>query len=191
MLSENFFKALDYAGHLHGEDLRKGTEIPYVCHLLAVCGLTMEYGGSEHAAIAALLHDALEDHPRDGRTDAEIRDAFPEEVLAIVKECSQTGEHTKASWRQRKEQYVNHLGHASDAALLVSACDKLHNIRAIIRDYKAHGDDLWQRFNARAEDTLWYYRAVSDTLAPTTVPDALKADLETHVRELERLAAGR
>src|SRR6266571_7324318 len=121
MLSNKFSEALEYATNLHRGHVRKGTEIPYVCHLLSVCGLVLEYEGDERTAIAALLHDALEDHWRGAQTQEEIRDRFGEEVLTVVLDCSETGEHTSGNWRERKERYIEHLRYASHPALLVSA----------------------------------------------------------------------
>jgi len=188
-LSNKFGEALVYATGLHREQLRKGTQVPYICHLLGVCGLVLEHGGAEDDAIAALLHDALEDQPRGGRTRDEIRERFGERVLATVEECSDADTHPKPPWRLRKERYIAHVPEASPSALLVSACDKLHNARALVRDYKEWGDSLWSRFNATGEETLWYYRSLVTAYREARLTPALLGELEGPVKELEGLLA--
>ena len=165
----DFADALAYAATLHAADVRKGTQIPYISHLIAVAGLVMEHGGNTDVAIAALLHDSLEDAP-DPETvaerAAEIEKRFGRNVLSIVKGCTDglpddAGE--KPPWRKRKEDYLDHLSEAPQEVLLVSCCDKLHNARAVLRDYREIGEELWTRFNGGRDGTLWYYRSVADT----------------------------
>ena len=156
ILSQRFEEALVYATRLHAQQMRNGTQVPYVSHLLAVSSLVLEAGGGEDEAIAALLHDGPED--QGGRaTLEEIRRLFGGPVAGIVAECSDTLESKKPPWQQRKEAYLRHLPAASGSARLVSCADKLHNARAILADYRAHGDLLWDRFNAGRDDILWYY----------------------------------
>ncbi|HVP74873.1 MAG TPA: HD domain-containing protein [Gaiellaceae bacterium] len=161
MLGERFLDALPYAARLHGPQKRKGTSTPYVAHLLGVCSLVLEDGGDEDEAIAALLHDAVED--QDGRSPerllAEIRDRFGERVASIVDECTETLERPKPPWPERKAAYLAHLEHASASALRVSLADKLYNASVILRDYRLHGDELWARFNPDGgkERILRYY----------------------------------
>lgn len=156
ILSQRFEEALAYATRLHAQQMRNGTQVPYVSHLLAVSSLVLEAGGDEDEAIAALLHDGPED--QGGRaTLEEIRRLFGGPVAGIVAECSDTFESKKPPWQQRKEAYLRHLPGASRSARLVSCADKLHNARAILADYRAHGDLLWDRFNAGRDDILWYY----------------------------------
>jgi (p)ppGpp synthase/HD superfamily hydrolase len=136
-LTERFTKAVDYARTLHAADIRKGTAIPYLSHVLSVAALVLEHGGSEDHAIAALLHDLGEDHG--GREQIEaIRAEFGDLVADIVEACSDdlpaAGEEKRA-WRERKEAYIAHLRSASADAVLVSAADKLHNARALVADY--------------------------------------------------------
>ena len=154
ILSPEFNKALTYAADLHREQPPKGTSIPYLSHLLSVCGLVLEHGGSQDEAVAVLLHDSLEDQPRGHQTAIEIREQFGESILTIVRECTDTDEEPKSSWPERKQRYINHIWTASPSAQLVSACDKLHNIRAIVRDFKDLGPGLWDRFNAGPDQTL-------------------------------------
>ncbi len=158
-LSAKYSEALVYAADLHRDQVRKGVGIPYVSHLLAVSSLVLEAGGDETAAIAALLHDALEDQGRDGATEREIRERFGEDVLVIVKGCTDAEVVPKPPWRARKEAYVAHLPHASAQVRLVSSADKLHNARAIVADLRKHGSALWGRFTGGRE-SLWYYASL-------------------------------
>jgi len=183
-LTDRFSQALGFADCRHRGHVRKGTEIPYISHLLAVAGLVLEYGGSEDAAVAAILHDAVEDGKASGD---EIRAEFGDAVAAIVTECSDTDQIPKPPWRARKELYIAHLPQASASALLVSAADKLHNARAIVADYRQIGDRLWERFNKDA-DSLWYYRELVLAFRVTKAPAALIDELDRVVSELERLA---
>ena len=165
MYSDTITFALSYAAKLHQRQGRKGTEVPYLSHLMSVSALVMEYGGSEEQAIAALLHDAVED--QGGRSVlVQIEKFFGSAVARIVEDCSDSlaedpGE--KAPWRQRKEEYLAHLEDVSTSTLLVSCADKLHNLRSIIRDYDRMGEGLWQRFNASGPDAiLWSYEALAE-----------------------------
>ena len=162
-LGPRFSDALMYAAETHADQTRKGSDIPYLSHLLAVAGLVLEYGADEDVAIAALLHDAAEDQGGAERLD-DIKARYGQRVAGIVAECTDTYEEPKPAWQARKEAHVEHLRRASDGARLVVAADKLHNARAIAADYRAIGDALWTRFNATREQTLWYYRAVADSL---------------------------
>ncbi len=147
-LTEQFDEALAYAAELHRNQTRKGEDgIPYVGHLLSVSSLVIEAGGSQTQAIAALLHDAVEDQGGPP-TLAAIESRFGAEVAKIVSECSDTDEVPKPPWEERKQRYIDHLGEASDDTILVSLADKLDNARAILRDYRDCGDELWQRFSA-------------------------------------------
>jgi (p)ppGpp synthase/HD superfamily hydrolase len=165
ILSARFSDALAFAARLHAQQMRKETTIPYISHLLAVASLVLEHSGCEDEAIAALLHDAIEDQGAQypgGVTAlrAEITSQFGESVIAIVNGCTDAEVIPKPPWRARKEAYIKHLQGAPSAVLLVSACDKLHNIRAILMDYRKHGEAVFERFNGKKEGTLWYYRAL-------------------------------
>lgn len=179
--------AFSFAATAHAEQVRKGTPIPYISHLMAVSSLVLEYGGSEDEAIAGLLHDAVEDCG--AQYEAIIRDRFGEIVADIVMGCTDgtpDGAGEKAPWRTRKEAYVAHLNHAAPNVRLVSCCDKLHNARAILRDYLQLGDTLFDRFNAGKSGVLWYYRALSDSFTKLGARPA--KELDAVVRELERVA---
>ncbi len=158
-LSIHFQEALIFATRLHAGQLRKGTSIPYVAHLLAVAGIVLDYGGTETEAIAALLHDAVEDQGGPP-TREEIRRRFGAEVVAIVDGCSDTDQEPKPPWLARKKAYLADLGQQSASVRLVSAADKLHNVRDILAAYRSLGEALWGRFNGGREGTLWYYRAL-------------------------------
>ena len=161
ILSLRFDEAFAYASRLHACQQRKGTDIPYLAHLLAVTAIVLEYGGGEDEAIAALLHDAIEDQGGPA-TRAEIRHRFGEHVVDIVDGCTDAETVPKPPWRQRKEAYVAHVGDASSSVRLVSAADKLHNARSILADYRQLGEALWDRFRGGRDGTLWYYRALVD-----------------------------
>jgi (p)ppGpp synthase/HD superfamily hydrolase len=184
-LSERFFAALDYAARLHAAQTRKGSGVPYVAHLLAVASLVLDHGGDEEEAIAALLHDAVEDQGG-AATAAEIRRRFGDRVADIVIGCSDTDVMPKPPWRARKEAHLLHLQSASRSVLLVSAADKLHNARSMLHEYRHSGEELWSRFNGGREGTLWYLRSVVDTLK-STGENALVHELERIVAELEGL----
>jgi (p)ppGpp synthase/HD superfamily hydrolase len=163
MLSDRFDEALAYASRLHREQRRKGTDIPYVSHLLSVAALVLEHGGNEDQAIAGLLHDAAEDQGGRARLD-EIRDRFGETVATIVADCTDSWEEKgsqKKDWRLRKEAYIVELPGKDRVSLLVSLADKTHNARAILHDYHRIGDALWERFSGGKEGTLWYYQRLS------------------------------
>jgi (p)ppGpp synthase/HD superfamily hydrolase len=159
-LTPKFVEALGYAAEKHATQTRKAGEVPYLGHLLSVAGLVIEADGTETQAIAALLHDAAEDQGGE-RTLAEIGQKFGADVASIVAECSDTFEAPKPPWRGRKERYIQHLREASDDAVLVSLADKLDNARAILRDFRAQGNEVWQRFSVQDPQLhLWYYRSL-------------------------------
>jgi len=190
-LSGRFDCALVYATHVHAGQVRKGAEIPYVAHTLAVAALVLEHGGREDEAIAALLHDAAEDQGGEERL-ADIRGRFGERVEMIVRACSDDlpalGEQ-KRGWRERKEAYLAHLEVVDESVLLVSAADKLHNARAILLDYGTVGEEIWDRFKVSRDETLWYYRRVSEILTKR-LPGPLTRELADTVARLDELAAG-
>ena len=159
MLTDRIERAVLYAIELHRSQVRKATAIPYVTHLLAVCSLVLEDGGSEDEAIAALLHDGPEDQGGEPVLE-EIRARFGQDVAGIVEGLSDAmpapGEG-KAPWRGRKEAYLRHLADAPASVLRVSLADKLHNARSILTDHQAIGEAVWDRFNAGRADQGWYY----------------------------------
>jgi (p)ppGpp synthase/HD superfamily hydrolase len=189
-LSGRFVEAVELAADVHGVQRRVGTQIPYLAHLLVVTGLVLEDGGDEDQAIAAMLHDAVEDGG--GRPLLEqIRARFGERVAAIVEGCSDSidGQH-EATWIERKRRYLDHLPEMHDDGLLrVSVADKVHNARSLVRDYREHGESLWERFAPRtADDQLWYYGELVKLFLALR-PGPLSEDLRRAVAELEQLVA--
>lgn len=163
-LTDRFDAALAYASRLHRDQRRKGTDIPYVSHLLSVCALALEDGADEDQAIAALLHDAVED--QDVTVD-EIAARFGPRVAAIVADCTDGSTDDRADrsvegWRRRKQAYVAGLAAKPQTSLLVSLADKTHNARAIVTDLAVHGDAIFGRFTGGRDGTLWYYSALAD-----------------------------
>ena len=185
-LSARFQQGLAYAAELHQQQVRKGGGVPYVAHLLSVAGIVLEYGGDEEEAIAALLHDAVEDQGGAPIRD-EIRARFGDRVTAIVDGCTDADTQPKPPWRQRKEAFVGSIPTASPSVRLVSAADKLHNARSILADYREIGESLWDRFTGRKQGTLWYYRALVDAFLEAG-PSPLVDELERVVKEVEDLA---
>jgi (p)ppGpp synthase/HD superfamily hydrolase len=184
-LTPLFVEAVAYAADKHATQTRKGSDIPYLGHLLSVAGLVIEADGSETQAIAALLHDAAEDQGGEA-TLAEIRQTFGDEVASIVDECSDTFETPKPPWRERKQKYIRHLPGASDDALLVSLADKLHNARALLRDFRDVGDQLWKRFNQQdPQQHLWYYRSLLEVYSEC-IDNWMVHELREVIDELER-----
>jgi GTP pyrophosphokinase len=184
-LTARFEEALAFAAHLHANQVRKGSSVPYVAHLLGVASLALEHGADEDEAIAALLHDAIED--QGGATAREeIRRRFGDAVTAIVDGCTDADVTPKPPWRGRKEAYIARIAGESPSVRLVSAADKVHNARATLADYRAVGESLWTRFQGGRDGTLWYYRALVDAFRQAGATP-LTEELDRVVSELERL----
>jgi (p)ppGpp synthase/HD superfamily hydrolase len=181
-LGERFIRALVYATRLHASQFRKGTTRPYIAHLLGVASIVLTHGGTEDDAIAALLHDAVED--QGGKPQlTRIRRMFGTTVAAIVDGCTDADSIPKPPWRVRKEKYLQHLRVADTSTRLISAADKLYNAQETLLDARVLGDEIWKRFHASKEETLWYYREVVKILK-LRGPQALAAELERVVDEL-------
>jgi (p)ppGpp synthase/HD superfamily hydrolase len=191
LYSLRFLDALEVAAVMFATTRRKKTRIPYVAHLLGVCAIVLEHGGTEDEAIAALLHDTLEDITPTKQARRTVR-AFGDDVYGIVEGCTDgtpNKKGRKAPWRERKEAYVAALGHEPRSVLLVSAADKLHNARAIVADLRAIGEKVWKRFNAPKADVLWYYGALVDAFRANPAHHAALVDeLDRVVLEMRRLA---
>jgi len=175
---EKFEDALVYTARLHRDQMRKGSEVPYITHLLSVAAIVGENNGTENEVVAALLHDAPEDRGGKKRLE-EIRTRYGDEVAEIVNGCTDTYEDPKPEWRPRKEAYVAQVKEASHSVRLVSAADKLHNARTIFADLRNVGDELWGRFTGGKKGTLWYYRALVEAYE--------QADSNPVVEELDRV----
>jgi (p)ppGpp synthase/HD superfamily hydrolase len=178
-LTKAFDSALLYAAELHRHQVRKGSNIPYVAHLLSVSSKVIVAGGSETQAIAGLLHDAAEDQGGRDTLD-EIHRRFGADVAQIVADCTDSWVEPKPAWRPRKEAYLASLSNKPRASLLVSLADKVDNAEAILGDYRALGDDLWSRFTGGRQGTIWYYRSLSDIFA-RTLPSSLSNQLSLTV----------
>jgi GTP pyrophosphokinase len=156
-LERSFDDALVYASNAHRTQMRKGSGVPYISHPIGVASLVIEEGGTETQAIAALLHDVVEDTPA---TYQDICDRFDSAVAGIVLACSDSSEHPKPPRRQRKEAYLAHLASVPPDALLVSIADKVHNARSILMDLRSGGVAIFERFTGGVDGTLWYYRSL-------------------------------
>ena len=180
-------RAFRYAAEKHYGQTRKQSAVPYLSHLMAVASLVLEAGGDEDMAIAALLHDVVEDCGGMPRL-REIRKQFGPKVAKIVEGCTDSFGEPKPEWVERKKGYLREVKHAGVETRLVSASDKLHNVRTILADYRQHGEAIWARFTGKREGTLWYYRALSDEYRRRS-PNRNTRELEIAVAELE-LAVG-
>ncbi|MDD5629399.1 MAG: HD domain-containing protein [Elusimicrobia bacterium] len=184
-LSERFDAALLMASRLHHRKPRKGTDIPYLLHILGVVGAAKAYGATEDEAIAALLHDAIEDQGGPP-AEAEVREHFGANVAAIVRGCTDTDSARQPDWRARKESFVARLRTASPSVRLIQACDKLQTARAVLADWRVFGETVWARCNGGKDGTLWYYRAVVGALGQAG-GGPLVEELDRAVSELESL----
>lgn len=191
VVGKRFREALVWAAELHEEQKRKGGDIPYVAHLIAVTAIVLEHGGDEDQAIAALLHDALEDQAH-RMEDGEIGARFGERVEKIVIACTdgdpaEQKDRDRARWMARKEKYIAEVATKPIEALLVSMADKLHNARSILEDYRELGEPVWSRFTTGRDGTLWYYRSLLAAFKPRA-DGRLWRELDRTVAEIGRLS---
>lgn len=177
-------RAFRYAAEKHAGQTRKQSAVPYLSHLMAVASLVLEAGGDEDMAIAALLHDVVEDCGGRPRL-REIRKQFGARVAIIVEGCTDSFGEPKPEWVDRKKGYLREVKQAGAETRLVSASDKLHNVRTILADYRQHGEAIWTRFSGKKDGTLWYYRALSDEYQRRS-PNRITRELALAVTELER-----
>ncbi len=184
-LTNRFEDALVYATRLHTRQIRKGSGVPYVSHLLSVAALVLEDGGDEDEAIAALLHDAVEDQGGKA-TRAEIYRLFGERVGSIVDGCTESDTIPKPTWRDRKQRYLQQLRQGSLSVRRVALADKLHNARTILLDYRQQGENLWSVFTSGKEELLWFYHSLLELYQPTG-SSPMVAELRRIVEELEHL----
>jgi (p)ppGpp synthase/HD superfamily hydrolase len=174
-----------FAAEKHAGQTRKASSIPYIAHLMGVASVVLEFGGDEDMAIAALLHDIVEDCGGVSMLQ-EVRSLFGERVASIVDGCTDAYSTPKPPWKQRKDDYLRHVKSADADTRLVSAADKLNNVRSIVSDYREVGESIWERFNGGREGTLWYYRELLKEFAHK--PNRLVREFEIAVHELETLA---
>jgi (p)ppGpp synthase/HD superfamily hydrolase len=185
VLSPRFEDALVYAARIHAGQKRKGKDVPYIAHLLGVTGIALEVGADEDQAIAALLHDAVEDQGGE-KQHQQIQKRFGDRVARIVADCSDSWILPKPPWQGRKEAYLQHLLQVSPDSMLVSCADKLDNARTILEDYRQVGEVVWDRFTGGREGTLWYYRALVERFRAAGLV-VLVDELDLVVSELEKL----
>ena len=184
-LGPRFLRAFLFAAKKHSGQTRKASTIPYVAHLMGVASLVLEAGGDEELAIAALLHDVVEDCGGAPMLK-QIRHDFGSRVAKVVEGCTDADTYPKPPWRERKEGYIRHLAGADADTRLVAAADKLNNVRSILSDYRTLGDSVWSRFNGGRDGTLWYYRTLRDVFLQYKA-NRITLDLDLAVRELESL----
>jgi (p)ppGpp synthase/HD superfamily hydrolase len=180
-----FLRAFLFAAEKHSSQTRKASTIPYIAHLMGVASLVLEAGGDEDLAIAALLHDVVEDCGGAPMLK-EVRRRFGSRVAKVVDGCTDADTYPKPPWRGRKENYIRHLKNADADTRLVSAADKLNNVRSILSDYREIGESIWSRFNGGRDGTLWYYRTLLDEFLRDK-PNRITRDLDLAVKELESL----
>jgi len=188
-LGSRFRRAFLFASEMHKGQTRKASTIPYIAHLMGVASLVLEAGGDEDLAIAALLHDVVEDCGG-APMRKEVRRQFGKRVARVVDGCTDADSDPKPPWRERKENYIRHLKTADADTQLVSAADKLNNVRSILSDYRAIGESVWSRFHGGREGTLWYYRTLRDVFLRRK-PNRITRELELAVSELDSLVAGK
>lgn len=186
-LGRRFEQALQFAFRKHARQSRKGTAIPYIAHLLSVAGLVLEAGGDEDLAIAALLHDVVEDCGGAPMLK-EVRRFFGKRVAHVVAGCTDADTVPKPPWRERKEKYLKHLRSADADVRLVSAADKVHNARAILTGYREIGEPIFERFQGKRDGTLWYYRELVKEFRGRN-PTRLNRELARVVGELMTVTA--
>ena len=191
-ITPHLYKALTLAFKLHGHDARKKSTVPYIAHLLAVCELIQLDGGNEIEAIAALLHDALEDKPKEINRK-KIRYKFGKEVLKMIEVSIDTPKDyaggQKPPWKERKDAYLNHIRQTDPSLLRVTIADKIDNARAILADHQRLGDEVWERFNAGKEDQLWYYRSCVEAFDVSGYSGPLLEELRSLVGQLIKQAS--
>jgi (p)ppGpp synthase/HD superfamily hydrolase len=185
-LGPRFLRAFQFAADKHAGRTRKASTIPYISHLMGVASLVLEAGGDEDLAIAALLHDVVEDCGG-APTLNEVRRRFGQRVAGVVQGCTDADRYPKPPWRERKLGYIRRLRSADADTRLVSAADKLNNVRSILTDYREIGQSVWARFQGGRDVTVWYYRALCDQFLRRK-PNRLTREFALTVRELEAVA---
>ena len=184
-LGPRFLRAFTFAAEKHKGQTRKASTIPYITHLMGVASLVLEAGGDEDLAISAFLHDVVEDCGGEPMLK-EVRRRFGKRVAKVVDGCTDADTYPKPPWRERKEKYIRHLESADADTQLVSAADKLNNVRSILSDYRAIGESVWSRFNGGRQGTLWYYRTLRDEFFRDE-PNRVTREFDLAVKELGSL----
>jgi (p)ppGpp synthase/HD superfamily hydrolase len=189
MMSERFVDAVEFANELHGDQIRKGTKVPYISHLLIVSGIVLQHGGGEDEAIAALLHDTVEDCG--GKpVMVRIRECFGDKIAGLVDGCSETDIQPKPPWLERKEGYIESIRSADPSVRLISCADKIHNASSIISEYRKVGEQVWDRFKANKTETLWFYTSIINAMRASGENRPILDELVIVVEELKKLVEG-
>ena len=184
MMSHRFIEAVEFANELHGNQVRKGTNAPYISHLLIVAGLVLQHGGDEDEAIAALLHDTVEDCG--GKPVMEkIRERFGDKIAGLVDGVTETDVRPKPPWKERKNYYIAKIKNANPSVRLISCADKIHNLRSILFDYRTVGEKVWDKFKADKSETLWFYRSLVDAFRESGDSRPVFVEMERILNELE------
>lgn len=188
MISKKVNLALKIASKAHRDQVRKGMDIPYISHPVAVALIIGEYTTDKDVIVAGILHDVLEDVRPSIYSEADMRGDFGDKITDIVKDVSEdkvAGEPEKP-WIERKKGYLAHLDNLANVEpIIVSTADKIHNLTDMLEEYEKVGNELWQRFNATKEDELWFYKSFLEIIQKKAIPEKMKADLESLVNILE------
>lgn len=184
-LTPRFEEAMVYAVRQHAGQRRKGGSVPYAAHVLGVAAIVLDHGGDEDQAIAALLHDVVEDCGGMPRLE-EISLRFGKRVARIVDGCTDSYATPKPPWLERKRAYLERARNEEPDTLLVSCADKLHNTRTLLRHLRERGEAAWELYKGGKEGTLWYYRALRD-LYLDRIPGPLAEELKRVIEGLEQL----
>lgn len=187
MISSKINLALKVASKAHRNQIRKGTDIPYISHPVAVAMIVSEYTTDESTIAAGILHDILEDVEPAVYSETDMRNDFGDEIVEIVRDVSEdkvAGEPEKP-WIERKKGYLVHLDSIeNEKSLIVSAADKIHNLTDILEEYDRVGDSIWQKFNAGKDDELWFYDEFLKIIEKKRIPEQMKTDLSLLVDRL-------
>lgn len=190
MISKKVNLALKVASRAHRDQMRKGTDVPYVSHTFAVAMIISQYTSDEDVIVAGVLHDILEDVKPTVYSETAMRNDFGDEVVEIVKDVSEdkTAGKPKKPWVERKKGYLTHLNSLKDQRpLIVSTADKIHNLTDILEEYEMVGDSIWQKFNASKDDELWFYNEFLNVIKKKHIPERMKIDMALLVDRLKNV----
>lgn len=187
MISKKVNLALKVASKAHRDQMRKGTDIPYISHPVAVAMIISKYTTDEDVIVAGILHDILEDVQPSFYSETDMRVDFGDKMTEIVKDVSEdkvAGEPEKP-WIERKKGYLAHLNNLANVEpIIVSTADKIHNLTDMLDEYERVGDELWEKFNAPKDDELWFYKTFLEIIQKKAIPEEMKADLGALVNKL-------
>ena len=186
MMSERFVGAVEFANELHGDQIRKGTTVPYISHLLIVSGIVLQHGGSEDEAIGALLHDTVEDCGGKPVMDR-IHKRFGDKIVDLVDGCSEKDIQPKPPWLERKKSYIENIKSSTPSVRLITCADKIHNASSIILEYRKVGEKVWDRFKGNKTETLWFYSSFIEAMQAAGENRPILNELILVVNELEEL----